>query len=32
MHYPSITLQYPYHREWAMHYPSITLKYPYHRE
>ncbi len=32
MHYSSITLAYPNHREWDMHYSSITLTYPYHRE
>ncbi len=32
MHYSSITLTYPYHREWDMHYSSITLTYPNHRE
>lgn len=32
MRYSSITLTYPYHREWAMHYSSITLTYLNHRE
>ncbi len=32
MRYSSITLTYPYHREWDMHYSSITLTYLNHRE
>ncbi len=33
MHYSSITLTYPYHREWDMHYSSISipLSNPNHR-
>lgn len=32
MHYSSITLAYPNHRELDMHDSSITLTYPNHRE
>lgn len=32
MHYSSITLAYPNHREWDMHDSSITLTYLNHRE
>ncbi len=32
MHYSSITLAYPNHREWDMHDSSITLTYTNHRE